>query len=135
METCTQRSSYNMEGFKYLASPYSHKNKSIRYKRFIDITTIAAKLFNEGHILFCPITQSHNLADTGMLEGSWEFWERVDLAFLAKSEELYVVTMDGWKESVGVGAEIDFAIKNNIPVKYVDPITLEITEEPLDVIS
>jgi hypothetical protein len=29
--------------------------------------------------------------------------------------------MDGWDKSVGVAGEIEVAIKNNIPIEYLDP--------------
>lgn len=126
----------------YLASPYSYYSDIpilgsiisavIRYLRYKKITKVAAILTENFPVaLILPITQSHQLqhymseVDTGFSK-----WESIDLGFIAASKEVWVVTMSGWKESVGVQAEIKFARKHKIPVRYVHPDTLKITRRP-----
>ena len=36
----------------------------------------------------------------------WDYWEAYDKRLLAMCDQLYVLTLDGWYESVGVTAEI-----------------------------
>jgi hypothetical protein len=55
---------------------------------------------------------------------SFKSWAKRDLTYLSKCDELWVVTMKGWKESIGVKAEINFAKEHNMPIKYIDPHTL-----------
>jgi hypothetical protein len=114
----------------YLASPYSHKDKNVRIKRFEEVSRIAGNLAAQGHVLICPIAMDHPMhkyADVDM-PTDWEFWKRYDTVLLERCDELWVAKMDGWNKSVGVKAEIEYAKSLNIPVLYLDPITLT-TEE------
>lgn len=110
----------------YLASPYSHKDRQIEKFRYKEITRIAAKLHKKYPYAFIlPITQSHELKNwEPSLGGSFVKWRDRDLHFISKSDEVWVVLMEGWLESIGVQAEIEFAKECNIPVKHINPETL-----------
>lgn len=112
----------------YVASPYSHVNFEVMDEREDLITFIAAKLQEKyKHAFFLPITQSAPLVRWNpRLSGDFDAWEAVDLTWVSVCDELWVVTMDGWKTSKGVQAEIQFATEKQIPVKYINPVTLEI---------
>lgn len=104
----------------YLASPYSHKLKRVRMQRYNDVTIAAAKLTEKGYALICPITTSHNFVPY-MKSGNFGFkgfWERLDLFYISMCHEVVVLMLDGWKESVGVQAEIEYAKELGIPIKY-----------------
>lgn len=106
----------------YLASPYTHTSQQVMTQRFRLITKIAAKLFNQfGHAFYLPITQSHLMAKIGNIAPDWDVWKDVDLAWLGQCQELWVVMMQGWKQSKGVAAEIEYANANNIQIKFVTP--------------
>lgn len=106
----------------YIASPYSHSDSSIMAKRFREITKIAAKLFIRYDCVFLlPITQGHLLSKIGNIESDFKRWKAQSLGMLAACQEIWVIKMDGWKQSKGVNAEIRFARKFGIPIKYLDP--------------
>jgi hypothetical protein len=92
----------------YLASPYSHPDPAIRQHRFEVACEAAVKLIRMGHVVFSPIAHSHTMHLAG-LPGDWEFWKRQDEWFVSHCERLVVLTIDGWKESRGVAAEIEIA--------------------------
>ena len=75
------------------------------------------------HAFFLPITQSHRTRQLRpeLLKSSFEFWKEKDFNALDKCDELWVVRMDGWLESIGVQQEIAYAKTLQIPVKYLDP--------------
>jgi nucleoside 2-deoxyribosyltransferase len=104
----------------YLASPYSHPDPSVRERRFRAACRAAVALLHAGRVVFSPIAHSHPLAQHG-LPGSWQFWERYDRAFLERCEEVVVLMLDGWQESVGVQAEIRIARELGKPVRYLAP--------------
>lgn len=115
----------------YLASPYSHKEKVIMTQREREITVIAGKLFAQKRAtaIFCPITQSAPITRvTKTLLGCWQTWQVNDLAFIDSCTELWIATMPGWLESVGVQAELEYAKQLGKPIKLLDPDTLELTE-------
>lgn len=106
----------------YLACPYIDKQGLGReYDRFNAVTKAAAELSRQGLVVFSPITHSHPMAMYG-LPKDWAFWQRVDYAYLRCSRQLRVLTLDGWKDSVGVRAEMEFAFANNIPVELMEPV-------------
>lgn len=104
----------------YLASPYSHPDPAVREQRFRAACRAAVALLHAGQVVFSPITHSHPLAQHGLPE-NWQFWERYDRAFLERCDEVVVLTLDGWEESVGVQAEILIARELGKPVRYVAP--------------
>lgn len=106
----------------YIASPYSHSNSTIRSLRFRQVTELAAKLFNKYEYVFLlPITQGHMLTRHGDIEANFDRWRTQSLGMLSVCQELWVIKLDGWKQSLGVREEIKYARKHLIPIKYIDP--------------
>lgn len=114
----------------YLASPYSHSDPKVMENRFLEITKLAGHLIIDKKLaVLTPITASHELAKICGIKGSWKQWRQVDIPQVKKSDILLVALMSGWRESVGVKAEIRLAKKMKKPVLYFDPYTLEILED------
>jgi len=104
----------------YLASPYSHPDSVVREKRFHDSCRVATQLLAAGHTVFSPIVHGHSLVGHG-LPTDWSFWERFDRDHLVRCDEVVVLMLDGWRESVGVAAEIRIAGELGKPVRYLAP--------------
>jgi len=104
----------------YLASPYMHPDLRVRERRFKAACRQAAEMLRCGVPVFLPIAYSHAIALHG-LPLEWNFWERFDRAFLEACSEVWVLTLDGWRESRGVHAEIELALKLGKAVVYVEP--------------
>jgi nucleoside 2-deoxyribosyltransferase len=104
----------------YLASPYSHPDPAVREERYRAACRAAAALLLAGQPVFSPIAHSHWIAEHG-LPYAWSFWEPLDRWFLERCDEVVVLTLDGWNESVGVQAEIRIAAECGKPVRYVGP--------------
>ena len=103
----------------YLASPYSHPDDAVRLKRFETVCFVASNLMREGHHIFSPIAHTHPIAIQGDLPLGFDYWEAYDRKILAACGALWVVMMDGWRESKGVKAEVQIANELGIPVKYI----------------
>jgi len=67
--------------------------------------------------VFSPIVHSHPLVAFALPTG-WDFWERIDRAYLARCDEVVVLMLDGWRESAGVRAEIALAHDLGKPVRF-----------------
>jgi nucleoside 2-deoxyribosyltransferase len=106
----------------YLASPYSHSDPAVREQRFRAVCQAAARLMRNGEIVFSPIAHGHPIALHG-LPNDWRFWEWHDREQLLRCDELVVLTIDGWRESEGVQAEIRIAAELGKPVRYLEPET------------
>ena len=111
-----------MNGYIYLASPYSHVDPAVRVARFNAACRAAAELMNAGATVFCPIAHSHPISEAmGDKHVDHEFWMLQDLPLLHRSDGMCVLMLDGWLDSKGVQREIDYALANHIPVKYIRP--------------
>jgi nucleoside 2-deoxyribosyltransferase len=104
----------------YLASPYSHPDAAVREQRFRSACQAAARLMRNGEVVFSPIAHGHPIALHG-LPTDWRFWERHDREQLNRCDEVVVLTLDGWRESEGVQAEIRIAGELGKPVRYLMP--------------
>ena len=105
------------EGLCYLCSPYSHSDPAVREQRFEAACRATAELIRQGKSIFAPIPYSHVLCSYG-LPLDWQFWQRIDLAFLAICDEVIVLKLRGWQRSVGVQAEIAAARALGKPVTF-----------------
>jgi hypothetical protein len=104
----------------YVVSPYTHKDHTVVQHRFKKVTEYAAKLVHDRNMAFSPITYGHILCQHQDMPTDFNFWEDFCLSFLLKADVVHVLKLDGYLDSVGVNAEIEFAIKHNIPVLYID---------------
>src|ERR1035437_5608982 len=102
----------------YLASPYSHPDPEVMEARFDEICRIAGYLMGQGEVVFSPISHTHPIAVRSTLPRGWDYWERVDREFILASAKLVVAMIDGWRESIGVQAEISIAKDHGIPIEY-----------------
>ncbi len=105
--------------YTYLASPYTHQDPAIRILRFRAACAVAAGLMADGEVVFCPIAHSHPIDIEFQAPQSGEFWKVQDAPFLAGCSKMKVLMIPGWRESVGVTAEIKYAVDHGIPVEYI----------------
>jgi hypothetical protein len=114
----------------YLASPYSHIDPEIELVRYRQITNIAGRLIDKGVVLFAPITQSVAVVKYSRVNSrGFDYWEKFDKEFVSLSDEVWVVVMPGWRESVGVQEEIRYAESLGKPVRYLCPKSLTFLDE------
>ena len=104
----------------YLASPYTHVDATVRESRFDAACLATTTLMRAGLSVYAPIVQCHPLVRYG-LPIEWEFWQAHDCEHLRRCDEVMVLTLDGWKASRGVQAEIVLAIQLDLPIRYLSP--------------
>ena len=101
----------------YLATPYSHSDPVVRRQRFDAACRAAAVLIQQGKVVFSPVSHGHAICVYG-IPSDWTFWQRLDRRFLDMCDEVIVLMLDGWRESVGVQAEIAIARQLGKPITY-----------------
>ena len=104
----------------YLAVPYSDPDPIVRQHRFDQVNRVAARLIGSGQLVFSPISHSHHISIEHEMSCGWEFWKQHDEYMLSLCSKILVLMLDGWKESVGVQAEITFATEHGISVEYME---------------
>jgi len=105
--------------FIYVASPYSDKDADVVEERFLAVEKYTAAMLKEEQYLYSPIVHCHSIADKYELPLDFNFWKNYNQAMLSKASLLVVLMLDGWEESKGVTAEIEFAKSCGIEVEYV----------------
>jgi nucleoside 2-deoxyribosyltransferase len=107
----------------YLAIPYSF-NPAYSFRI---ANKMAAKLMSEGHVVFSPISHSHNIADhlPDKLRKDSKWWMKQDIPFVGWADEVHVVCIgemgcDLIEDSAGVQEEIERAKQLNKPIKIID---------------
>ncbi len=111
----------------YIASPYSNPDPAVREQRFQAACGVAARLLRDGQQVYSPVVHGHPLVGYG-LSAEWSFWEPHDRPHLEHCDEVVVLTLDGWRDSVGVQAELAHAEALGKPVRYVEPDELPAPE-------
>jgi hypothetical protein len=107
--------------FAYIASPYTRFAGGL--ERASDVACrAAADLIRCGVPCYSPIAHSHAIAMKGGLDPvNHHLWLLVDKPMMRSASALIVITAEGWRESLGVQAEIAFFSKANRPIIYADP--------------
>ena len=113
----------------YLASPFSSTSAVVRRKRFEAVQRATLILIQRGHVVFSPIAYSFQFAE--MIGTDWEPWQTFDLSMIDAADELWVLMLAGWQDSVGVQAELRHARRLGLPVVFIDPVTFE----PVDTLA
>lgn len=113
-------------GFVYLASPYSKLAKTIGLDEATRVVALAAgALMSEGAVVFSPIVHGHHVAEAyGLDKLDQEFWMGQCYPIASAASVCVVLKFDGWHESAGVQAEIDFFKLWGIPIIYAEPSEL-----------
>lgn len=104
----------------YLASPYTHPNPKVREARAADAARVSAILMKGSRHVCSPIAHTHAIAVAGGLLKGWEFWKPYDTWFIKRVDEVWVLMIDGWRESRGVTEEIGMARELGKPLRFVD---------------
>lgn len=113
----------------YLASPYSHEDKSVRESRFQAACKVTATLIQQRKAVFSPVVHCHPLVAFG-LPIDWMFWAQFCRAHFQRCDEMYVLCIPGWEHSVGIREETWMAQEFNIPVTALHPDVSPSSESP-----
>lgn len=114
----------------YLAIPYSgmeHESMEIS-------TQVAAYLMQQGHFVLSPITLSHPIAMKGNLPTHWEYWKELDKWLISCCEEVWITDLgqERISRSKGVQEEIQIAHNTGKTIRYICPMTYEISDKPIN---
>jgi len=112
----------------YLAVPYTSKRwkfwpvkQLIEFWRFIQVSRVAMRLMNKGLAVFSPISMNGPIGwFQARKKRTHDFWLEQDYNWLEQCDEVWVLTLKGWKESYGISKEIEYAKEWEIPIFVID---------------
>ncbi len=70
-----------------------------------------------GHTIILPIALNGRMSDICHFDTGFSTWERDDFTLISKCDAVWVLLSEGWRESVGVQAEIKFALEQGITIQ------------------
>lgn len=126
MPVTMQQLAYRNTRYYYLASPYSDPDEAVRAARYDTISRIAARLIENGLLIYCPIIHCHSIAVKYTLPTDATYWNSANSAFIEQSGGLIVAMMPGWLTSSGIGSELQLARSLGRPVYMLDAETFDI---------
>jgi hypothetical protein len=115
-----------------ISAPYSASDPSYKAERVRRVAIVVNRLMKEHQInSFSPTLyglaiiekSNENLPDT------YDFWKTFCVDCVSSVSQVYVLNMEGWKNSGGVKDEIEVAKSLGIPVFLIDEISLQIIEQ------
>ena len=108
----------------YLAAPLGHPDPRIRQERFESVNRYCGYLIRQHELVFSPLSLGASLDEDAISNSAWY---ALGLQMLARCDELRILALEGWEESVGVSLEIRYARQLSIPVSVADPLSYEVT--------
>ncbi len=93
----------------YLASPYSDPDWMIREQRYLDVSKIVVKLYDAGVCAYSSIMAWHNIVQKARLPRKFSYYQQIDFEMIDVCDRFVILCLDGWDNSVGVLAEIEYA--------------------------
>lgn len=105
----------------YLASPYSHEDSMVRECRYLAVDFAAVALIRRGIRLIEPISMCHQKSLKTNLPTGYGYWQRRDRGFVELCDGIIVLKTKGWKDSIGVTDELEYAKKLGKEVIYLNP--------------
>jgi len=109
----------------YLASPFSHSDPMIRQYRYKKACRATARLIAAGIPVFSPLCNSVPAVELGGLEAEHSTFMAVDLPILQRCDEILVIGLDGWEQSLGVRAEVFEAMHLRKPITVIDEADID----------
>ena len=115
----------------YLASPYTHKDPQVQQQRYELAMEAVAEFLRQGEFVYSPIVHCHEMAKRHSLPTDYQFWWNYNVDFMDSAQSIYVLCIDGWKESAGVRKEIEFAIADMYRLRFYSFVAGALIELPM----
>lgn len=119
--------------YYYISNPYNGTEEQKEYRAKV-AAEVCGKLLKRGVHAWSPIVHNHAMMKSYnefTLEQRRSLILDFDFSLLLASSGMIVLKIDGWKESYGVGKEIELCLEKSIPIKYLNPEDLD-TDKALD---
>ena len=111
----------------YVCSVYSlnkdnigvEEHKALMHERYEFVRDWTAHKLKEGFCLFAPIAHCHDMSLNNDMPRGWDFWGPLDMMYIDACDQLWVLEMPGWEDSVGITAEIKYAKEIGMDIAYI----------------
>lgn len=109
----------------YVASPYSSSSETERFQRYLQVREFCWLQMEQGKTLISPIVYGHQYARDFNAPTDAASWHTFNHELFLRCDEMYVLRLRGWEDSIGVQLEMRWADRAGKPITYFDPIMKE----------
>jgi hypothetical protein len=110
-----------LEGFGYVASPYSDPDLLTRQSRYRAACHFAQWCAIQKIVIVSPIVHWHSVAGWFNLPTDAAAWARQNDTLLADAARMFVLGIEGWNLSVSVKSEIEQHMARKRPLFFAEP--------------
>lgn len=106
----------------YVGTPFTSScPATMRYRGEISMA-YAAKLFERGRLAISPLgVSNYKLAYfSNELPPDWATWGELCIKLLNACDEMHLIKLPGWQDSVGLAEEIAYCRANNKPIVHIE---------------
>jgi Domain of unknown function (DUF1937) len=119
-------------GYWYIGGPYSKYPDGLD-AAFDEVCRIAGWFAQAGFPVYSPIAHCHPIAKaSGLNPHDHKIWLPFCEPVMTGSKGLIVAKMATWDESFGLQQEIVYFNSARKPIRYLDPATMLLDDEPLE---
>jgi Domain of unknown function (DUF1937) len=104
----------------YLASPYTSPDPKIVEQRYDQTVLVMSQLLRQGVKIYSPIVHCHVISTRHNLPTDYKFWLDYNTHMLELCYGMFILCLDGWKDSLGIKDEIKIAQRLKIPIDHID---------------
>lgn len=109
-------------GFAYVASPYSHSDDAVQVDRFEQAVKFVAWCAVQKIVVHSPIVHWHYVARWNEMRTDAETWARQNDTLVLCAARVILLTLPGWKHSIGVQRELEIAAEKRRPIFTAEPL-------------
>jgi hypothetical protein len=103
----------------YVATPYTNYADGLE-AAYRDAVRNTTDLVVTGIGVFSPIVHLHPIGEAGQLGNDPQFWNEINLRYMARCDGLVIVRMPGYRESRGVKFEHSWFRDQGKPITLID---------------
>lgn len=111
----------------YLSSPYSHQSDSVRQRRYELALHVASRITEQNITVYSPIVHNRHIALKTQLPSTFDYWSHHNYNMLRWADKLWILTIDGWLDSVGIKGEVEWFDGHGMrPARMIQAINLDL---------
>ncbi len=106
----------------YVGTPYTAScPATMRYRGEISMA-YASRLFEQGRLAISPIGMSEYKVPrlSYKVEPDWATWGDLCIKLLSACDEMHIIKLAGWQDSVGLAEEINYCKANSKPIVHIE---------------
>lgn len=105
----------------YLGTPYHDRDPGVRVLRRGAAAAVLAHFFHEAQdiCLHSPVVHWGPVADLFNLPHDFDVWQKQDFFLISKSAAMWVLPLEGWRQSYGLGLELEYCADLGRDIFYV----------------